>query len=769
MKLSTIFILLMLSTTMVFGQLEAKIDSIFSEYNNSPGCAVGVYSNGEILFKKGYGIANLDYDIKISPETVFDIGSVSKQFTAACILILENRGKLSLDDDIRKYIPEISEFKEGTITIRNLLHHTSGLRDYLTLMFLSGRSFDDSFTEQMGLDILTNQKELNFTPGTEYMYSNSGYLALAIIIRRVSDESIGDFAKKNIFDPLQMGNTFIYEDGTKVVKNRAIGYSEQGYEYKREHHFDFLGGGDGQVYTTVEDFFKWNENFKSIKVGNSSFLDKMLTKGRLSTGDTIEYALGLTHGVYKNLKTIGHGGSWGGFRAHYVQFPDKDLAIAVMSNFSSVNTESKAMQIADLILDYKLDEITENTQNNTSLKDTKIKPQEYINTQLIGKYEIQTGADLEISIKNDSLHVFQTWNSNSYNIINTTGNTYEIFNDNSLQFVFSELKDNVTQQLTVIQNGDKTVCKRKEKINISTVNLQDYTGNFYSEELGVDYLISTEPGLEIAQIVIQAKATDKEESETIEQLKTIRNDVLKNASSFSSKAILYSQDPESSSRGGSYTLDKNQPKMVQEFRKQAFQLKEGEISQPFKTNYGWHIVTVDKIRGALIDVRHILLVPIVSSATLDEAQNTLNLLSKRITDGEISFSDAAREFSDDQITSTNGGSLINPETGNTHFSLASFDVQVYKQIATLKDNEISEPILEEDPTGRKKYKIVTVSNRKNKLNVKIPNSDTKELQIYKTDVFNSSNAILRFIRHNGVVKGFEFDFGRVKNLTFEKK
>ena len=198
-----------------------------------------------------------------------------------------------------------------------------------------------------------------------------------------------------------------------------------------------------------------------------------------------------------------------------------------MSNFSSVNTESKAMQIADLILDYKLDEITENTQNNTSLKDTKINPQEYINTQLIGKYEIQTGADLEISIKNDSLHVFQTWNFNSYNIINTTGNTYEISNDNSLQFVFSELKDNVTQQLTVIQNGDKTVCKRKEKINISTVNLQDYTGNFFSEELGVDYLISTEPGLEIAQIVIQAQATDKEESETIEQLKTIRNDVFK--------------------------------------------------------------------------------------------------------------------------------------------------------------------------------------------------------------------------------------------------
>ena len=146
---------------------------------------------------------------------------------------------------------------------------------------------------------------------------------------------------------------------------------------------------------------------------------------------------------------------------------------------------------------------------------------------------------MEISIKNDSLHVFQTWNSNSYNIINTTGNTYEISNDNSLQFVFSELKNNVTQQLTILQNGEKTVCKRKEKINISTVNLEDYTGDFFSEELGIDYLISTEPGLEIAQIVIQAKASDEEENKTIEKLKIIRNSVLKNTSSFSSNAILY--------------------------------------------------------------------------------------------------------------------------------------------------------------------------------------------------------------------------------------
>ncbi len=217
--------------------------------------------------------------------------------------------------------------------------------------------------------------------------------------------------------------------------------------------------------------------------------------------------------------------------------------------------------------------------------------------------------------------------------------------------------------------------------------------------------------LEVAQIVIEPKVSDEEEKRIIEQLETMRNDVLENGSSFSSKAILYSQDPGSRSRGGRYTLDRKRPQMVKEFREQAYRLQEGEISQPFKTEFGWHIVTVDKIRGRQLDVRHVLLVPTVSNAALGEAQNTLNLLRKRIQDGEISFSDAAREFSDDQLTRANGGVLINPETGDTRFELTKLDPQLYNQILKLQDNEVSIPILEEDRSGNKKYKIVTVTNR----------------------------------------------------------
>ncbi len=219
--------------------------------------------------------------------------------------------------------------------------------------------------------------------------------------------------------------------------------------------------------------------------------------------------------------------------------------------------------------------------------------------------------------------------------------------------------------------------------------------------------------LEIAQIVVEPKTSPEEEKRIIEQLETMRNDVLENGSSFASKAILYSQDPGSRSRGGRYTLDRKRPQMVKEFREQAYRLQEGEISQPFKTDFGWHIVTVDKIRGRQIDVRHVLLTPMVSNIALGEVQNKLKLIKKRIEDGELSFSAAAMEFSDDKITRANGGVLINPSTGDTRFELTKLDPQLYNQILKLEDDQISIPILEEDRSGNKKYKIVMITNRFN--------------------------------------------------------
>ena len=233
----------------------------------------------------------------------------------------------------------------------------------------------------------------------------------------------------------------------------------------------------------------------------------------------------------------------------------------------------------------------------------------------------------------------------------------------------------------------------------------------FFEKIPVDDLPIFGAELEVSQIVVEPIVSLSEEKRVVEQLETMRNDVLENGSSFSSKAILYSQDPGSRSRGGRYTLDRKRPQMVKEFREQAYRLQEGEISQPFKTDFGWHIVTVDKIRGRLIDVRHVLLVPTVSNVALGDAQNKLKLLRKRIQDNEISFKDAALEFSDDQLTRANGGVLINPSTGDTRFELTKLDPQLYNQILKLEDKQISQPILEEDRSGNKKYKIIMVSNR----------------------------------------------------------
>ena len=258
------------------------------------------------------------------------------------------------------------------------------------------------------------------------------------------------------------------------------------------------------------------------------------------------------------------------------------------------------------------------------------------------------------------------------------------------------------------QLSQRMQSKIVEDVEITPDEVKVFFNSIPKEELPI---FGSE--LEVAQIVIKPKVSQDEEKRIVEQLETMRNDVLENGSSFSSKAILYSQDPGSRSKGGRYTLDRKRPQMVKEFREQAYRLQEGEISQPFKTDFGWHIVMVDKIRGRMLDVRHVLLVPTVSNAALGDVQNRLKLIKKRIDDGEISFANAAREFSDDQITRANGGVLINPATGDTRFELTKLDPQLYSQILKLEENEISIPLFEQERSGNKTYKIVMVTNRFN--------------------------------------------------------
>lgn len=278
----------------------------------------------------------------------------------------------------------------------------------------------------------------------------------------------------------------------------------------------------------------------------------------------------------------------------------------------------------------------------------------------------------------------------------------EFYKKSDEQSFRSELFDiNRVQQLS-----QKMQSKIVEEIEVTPEEVRTFF-----EKIPTDQRPVFGAELEIAQIVVEPKSTDVEIERTIRLLETMRNDVLENGSSFSSKAILYSQDPGSRSRGGRYTLDRKRPVMVKEFRDQAYRLREGEVSQPFKTEFGWHIVTVDKIRGQLLDVRHVLLIPEVSNKELQQAKEKINLIRQRIKDGEISFADAALEFSDDRETSTNGGVLINPSTGATRFELTKLDPGIYNQILNLEDNEVSSPVIDEDRSGNKKYKILMVTNR----------------------------------------------------------
>ncbi|MBN2199118.1 MAG: serine hydrolase [Candidatus Aminicenantes bacterium] len=329
-----------------------EIDKIFAPFAkpDTPGCSVAVLRDGRVVFARGYGLADLEHDVPITPETVFEAGSVAKQFTAASLLLLAAEGKLSLEDDVRVTLPEVPDFGRP-ITLRHLLTHTSGLRDQWNLLNLAGRPTGLAVhTMEEILHLVSRQRELNFMPGDDHLYCNTGYALAAWIVLRASGRSLADFTRERIFEPLGMDRTRWRDDFTAVVKGRATAYAADD-EGRFHQNMPFtMVYGNGGLLTTPAELLKWAENFWNPRILGREALDLMETPGRLNDGTELAYALGLRRETYRGLSEVSHGGATAGYRAFLARYPARHTAVALLGNHAGLNPVLLSHKVVDIVL-----------------------------------------------------------------------------------------------------------------------------------------------------------------------------------------------------------------------------------------------------------------------------------------------------------------------------------------------------------------------------------------------------------------------------------
>ena len=326
------------------------VDAVFARWTvTTPGCAVGVGVDGKPVLERAYGMADLERGVPNASDTIFEAGSVSKQFTAAAVLLLARDGKLSIDDPVRKYVPEVPDYGVP-LTIRHMLTHTSGLRDWGSIEAIAGWPRGTrAYTHAHVLEIVSRQKALNFTPGTAWSYSNTGYNLAAVIVSRVSGQPFADFTRDRIFKPLGMTRTSWRDDYTRIVRQRAIAYAPQGDGYHEDMPFENVHGNGG-LLTTVGDLLRWNENFVTPAVGDAAFLAEEQTPGRFTDGRAHDYAFGLFVGDYRGAREVSHSGATAGYRAFLARYPAQHVSVAVLCNAGNANPTQYAHAIADAYL-----------------------------------------------------------------------------------------------------------------------------------------------------------------------------------------------------------------------------------------------------------------------------------------------------------------------------------------------------------------------------------------------------------------------------------
>ena len=473
------------------GDVTAQVDKIFAKWDNtrSPGCALAVIQDGRIVYKRGYGMANLDHDVPITPSTVFYIASISKQFTAAAVVLLAQQGKFSLDDEVRTYIPELPDF--GTpITIRHLIHHTSGLRTWR-----AGATLPDD-----NLGLVSRQKELNFRPGEKHLYSNRGYWLLALIVERVSGQSFREFTSANLFQPLGMKNTFFRDDHSEIVKQLAYGYvPAKGDAFRRTiYRADVVGAGG--LLTTVEDLALWEQNFYDQRVGGRALIEQLLQRGTLNNGEKLDYAFALVHRTHRGLPIVEHGGSYGGYRASLMRFPEQRFSVACLCNAGNAGLTRPrrlARKVADIYLAKELKEPAD--EETVQLSEQQL-------ASKVGLYWIREWDGFrKIFMKEGKLHRIIPGEDESSEMTPLSENRFRLVRAPNVEYRFEPAGTGGPLRLTQsVRNRKPEFFEPVAQFTPTRRELGEYVGTYVSDEVDVIYRVDVaDDKLVLKRIVVK--------------------------------------------------------------------------------------------------------------------------------------------------------------------------------------------------------------------------------------------------------------------------
>jgi len=458
------------------------IDEIFANFAKpeSPGCSLGVIRDGNFIYRKGYGTASLELGVPLSSQSVFYMGSVSKQFTAAAVVLAAEQGFLSLDDNVRQYIPELPDYGHP-VTLRQMLHHTSGLRDVLGLLYLSGRDATDLHAKPELIDLVARQKALNYNPGDEYLYSNSNYFLLAEVVQRATKKPFSEFVAENIFQPLGMTHTRFYDDHTMVVPGRIPAYQRGANgNFLVDWSTNFDKVGDGGLMSSVDDLLLWDRNFYANRLGKGTLLKEMQTRGVLNNGKQITYALGLEISSYRGLPIVEHGGALFGYRTEILRFPDQRFSVLCLCNLASASPGRLARQVADVYLAKDLQPMP---QPFATPADAAISSP----SQFAGKYFDRLNHSLlTFTISENTLAVDRT------HLKRIAPNKFAYPGGETT--VTFDSADGVSEASLAYDGGTEWTGTRIDDFHPPAAALSAYTGDYKSAELEATYKLSVEQG-----------------------------------------------------------------------------------------------------------------------------------------------------------------------------------------------------------------------------------------------------------------------------------